>query len=100
MNPAHTTYKNLATESLCAYCASDKIRFVDFGKANKRLNDKQIAVTEIWICRNCGKEFERVGTLYSPEDVNRVRLRVALLSWAGYIGGSILTYVLYFGNLG
>ena len=93
-------YKNAATkEALCVYCASDKIRFIDFGKANKRLNDKQIAVTEIWMCRNCGKEFERLGTLFSPQDVNRARLRVAALSWAGYIAGSMLGYVLYFSNI-
>jgi len=78
------------------YSASDKIRFVDFGKANKRLNDKQIVVTEIWICRNCGKEFERLGTLFSPQDMNRIKLRVAALSWAGYIAGSMLGYALYF----
>lgn len=81
------------------YCASNKIRFIDFGKVAKRLNNKQIVVTEIWLCKNCGKEFERSGILYSPEDVNRIRLRVAFLSWAGYFAGSMLGYAISFGVL-
>jgi len=100
LSRAQTTYKNVGMEkAFCIYCASNKIRFIDFGKANKRLNDKQIVVTEIWVCRNCGKDFERLGTLYSPEDLNRIRLRVALLSWGGYTAGSILGYALHFGNI-
>jgi len=48
------------------------------------------------MCRNCGREFERLGTLYSPESVNRAKLRAAVLSWAGYTAGSLLAYALYF----
>ncbi len=100
LSKTRTTYNNVAQEkTLCIYCRSDKIRFIDFGKANKRLNDKQITATEVWLCRNCGKEFERQGTLYSPEDVNRVRLHTAFLSWAGYFAGSMLGYALYFGHI-
>lgn len=66
----HMPYKKTMKKTLCVYCASDKISFVDFAKVNKRLNDKQIAVTEIWVCKNCSKEFERVGILYSPDGAN------------------------------
>ncbi len=100
LKTTQTAYANAANEkTVCVYCASNKIRFIDFGTVNKRLNDKQIVVTEIWMCRNCCREFERLGTLYSPESVNRARLRAAVLSWAGYTAGSLLAYALYFNYL-
>lgn len=93
-------YENTTKEkTLCNYCASDKIRFVDFGKVNQRLNDNQISVIEFWVCRNCGKEFERIGTLYSPQDVNKARLHIAFLALAGYTAGSMIGYALLFSNL-
>ncbi len=100
LSETRITCENVAQEkTLCVYCGSDKIRFVDFGEVTKRLNDRQIAATEIWLCKNCGKEFQRQGTLYSPEDLNRARLRVAVLSWVGYFAGSMLAYGLYFGHV-
>lgn len=100
MTETQIEYENTTKEkTLCNYCASDKIRFVDFDKVNKRLNDNQISVAEIWVCKNCGKEFERLGILYSPQDVNKVRLHVAFLALAGYTAGSMMGYALLFSNL-
>ena len=83
----------------CVHCGSAKVRFVDFEKVNRRLDDKKIVVTEIWMCGMCGKEFERLGTLYSPQDLNRIRFKIAILTWCGYFTSSLIGYALYFGTI-
>lgn len=88
-----------ADEIQCLYCDSKDVRFVDFDRIIKRIDDKKIVVTEIWICRMCGKEFGRPGTLFSPQDVNRIKLRIAFLTWGGYSVGALLAYALYFKHL-
>ncbi len=93
-------YQVAVTEKIqCAYCGSKVVDFVDYGRINRRLDEKKIAVTEIWSCLKCGKEFEHLGTLYSPQDLNRIRLRTAILSWCGYFGGSLLAYAFHFANV-
>ncbi len=86
-------YQVAVTEKIqCAYCGSKAVDFVDYGRISRRLDEKKIAVTEIWSCLTCGKEFEHLGTLYSPGDLNHIRLRTAILTWCGYFGGSLLAY--------
>lgn len=93
-------YKLGVTEKAqCVYCGSAKVRFVDFENVNRRLDDKKILVTEIWICGMCRREFERLATLYSPQDLNRIRFRIAILTWCGYSAGSLLGYALHFGGI-
>lgn len=83
----------------CVYCKSAKVRFVDFEKVNRRLDDEKIVVSEIWMCAMCGREFGRLGILYSPQDLNRIRFRIAILTWCGYSAGSLLVYALHFGGI-
>lgn len=100
LNRTQAAYKDVRTVKICCgYCTSDKVRFIDFGNIDKRLNDEQITVTEIWACKNCGREFERLGILYSPLAMNQTRLQVALLSGMGYFAGSMLAYTLLLNNI-
>lgn len=96
MSILRTDY-DLATQDkvLCKYCGSENVSFIEFDNIAKRLNYTKILAEEIWSCHNCGREFKRMGTLFSPEDVTRIKLRVALLTWAGYATGSLIGYAIY-----
>ena len=79
-------------EIRCVYCGSTTVDFQDYVQIEKRLNDKKLSVKESWVCIRCGKEFEHLGTLHSPLDLNRIKLRSSILAWCGYTVGSLLGY--------
>ena len=92
------TYQLGITEELrCTSCGSTELSFRDFDKIIKRVDENKIAVTEIWACTMCDKEFGRISNLYSPQDTTQIKLRTAMLAWGGYSLGSMLGYMINFG---
>lgn len=91
----HPYQVEVAQKNECMYCGSEMIQFVEFDRISRRLDEKKILATEIWVCDLCGKEFERIGTLYSPQDLSRMRFRIAALMWIGYSAGSLIAYALF-----
>ena len=83
----------ITEENHCIRCGSEEVQFVEFDRIKKRVDEKKILVAELWVCSMCGEEFERVGTLYSPADALRMKLRIAVLSWAGYAIGCLSMFV-------
>jgi DNA-directed RNA polymerase subunit RPC12/RpoP len=83
----------------CAYCGSREASFVDYARVNRRIDKKHISVTEVWECARCRKEFEWLGTLYSPQEVRVIELKTAVLSWVGYFTGSIIAYMVLYEHI-
>ncbi len=96
---SHSYQVEVAQKNECVYCGSETIQFVEFDRISRRLDEKKVLATEIWVCDRCDKEFERTGTLYSPQDLSRTRFRIAALTWIGYSVGSLIAYALLYNAL-